>query len=220
MTENNGMLNKIKRAITHGDVDYFEMFIKGSNISLKAALALQSAFADEIVSIEELTKIKEIEHEGDRLVHESLKVLEEAFITPIDQTDLMEILKGIENITDSIDYVATHCYMLKIEHSDNYIDSFITIMISACEELVELMQELRNFKKTPFKRMNQLIVDINAKEEAADRIYTESMRNLFTNETNPITIIRKKEIYQRLEDVLDRLEDVADMVERLIVAKL
>jgi len=46
------------------------------------------------------------------------------------------------------------------------------------------------------------------------------MRNLFTNETNPITIIRKKEIYQRLEDVLDRLEDVADMVERLIVAKL
>ena len=40
MNENNGVLNKIKRAITRGDVDYFEMFIKGSNISLKAALAL------------------------------------------------------------------------------------------------------------------------------------------------------------------------------------
>ena len=85
---------------------------------------------------------------------------------------------------------------------------------------MELMICLRNFKKLDLKKMNALIEEINDLEEVADRNYMESMRELFTTDLDCITVIKKKEIYQRMEDVLDRCEDTANAVEKLLVAKL
>ena len=214
------ILIKIKNMITRGDVDYFQMFVEGAEISLKAALALQVAFADEQINEAELDKIKEIEHEGDRHVHKSIAILEDAFITLIDQTELLDILKGIEEVTDHIDDVASHCYMLHIDQTDIYIEGFMKTMVEACQKQVQLMEYLRNFKKLKFKEMNTLIAEINALEEAADRIYLTGMRKLFSEEKNAITIIRKQGIYSRLEDVLDSIEDVSDVIKKVLVSKL
>ncbi len=217
-------MNKFLKQITHiimpSGVDYFQMFTTGSEISLRAAQALQIAFADQAINVEELRKIKEIEHEGDRHVHASLKILEEAFITPIDQSDLIDILKSIENVTDHIDYVAAHLYMLNINESDRYLAAFIDTLVLSCQKIVDLMICLRNFKKLDLKAMYKLIEDINELEEVADRIYLESMRDLFTNGSGPLLVIQKKEIYQRLEDAMDRTEDTANAVEKLLIAKL
>jgi len=211
---------KIKNMITRGDVDYFQMFVEGAEISLRAALALQIAFRDEQINETELDKIKEIEHEGDRHVHKSIKILEDAFITPIDQTELLDILKGIEEVTDHIDDVASHCYMLHIDQTDEYIEGFMKTMVEACQKQVDLMAHLRNFKKLKFKEMDNIITEINALEEAADRIYLTGMRELFSQEKNAITIIRKQGIYSRLEDVLDSIEDVSDGIKKVLVSRL
>jgi len=216
----NNFLTQLKHVMLPSDIDYFKMFTDGAEITLRAAQALQVAFADSNINIEELRKIKEIEHEGDRHVHVSLRTLEEAFITPIDQSDLIDILKAIENVTDHIDYVAAHCYMLNITESDRYFDRFIETTVEACRKILELMICLRNFKKLDLKKMNALIEEINDLEEVADRNYMESMRELFTTDLDCITVIKKKEIYQRMEDVLDRCEDTANAVEKLLVAKL
>jgi hypothetical protein len=200
--------------------NYFEMFTQGAIISLRAAEALEIAFADHIINVEELRKIKEIEHEGDAHVHKSLRILEDAFITPIDQEDLMDILVSIEEVTDHIDYVAAHIYSLNISETDKYFDKFIVTMVSACQKMVELMQLIHDVKHLDTKAIYKKINEINDLEEVADRNYSESLRELFTLEKDPIIVIKKKEIYQRMEDVLDRVEDTADAVEKILVAKL
>lgn len=214
------IFKKVVSLFKRNDVDYFEMFVEGSKISLKAAVALQTAFADEVVGEKELNRIREIEHEGDRLVVNSLKLLEEAFITPIDQEELLDILKAIEEVTDHIDDVASHSYMLNITQKDEYIDGFIVTMVQATEKLVLLMETFHDYKHLDFKKLNELIYDINALEEAADRIYQNSMKALFTQEKDAIMIIRKKEIYLRLEDVLDSIEDVANHIRRILISSL
>ncbi|PKM66570.1 MAG: hypothetical protein CVU94_07410 [Firmicutes bacterium HGW-Firmicutes-19] len=216
----NSLLSKIMGIIIKSDVDYFDMCVKGAEISLRAALALKHAFEDEKINEHELVKIRDIEHEGDRHVHDSLQIVNDAFITPIDQSDLLDILKGIEDVTDYIDDVAAHCYMLDIHKSDMYIDRFIDIMVITCQKQCELMKHLKNIKKLPFEQMKSLISEINSLEEDADRVYQMGMRNLFTNGLDAIEIVRRKEIYIRLEDVLDGLERVANVVFSLMVAKL
>lgn len=217
---NKTWLQKIKGIIIPSDVDYFEMCTVGAEITLKAANALKSGFKDGIISREEQLKIKEIEHEGDHHVHKSLQIIEEAFITPIDQSDLVDILKSIENVTDHIDYVSAHIYMINIKEPDVYYNRFIDIMVLQAELALELMKNLRRFKKMDMNKMYQLIKEINTLEEDADRLYIESMRELFTKETDAKRIIQKKAIYGRMEDTCDRLEDVANSVERLLIAKL
>jgi len=217
---NKTWLQKIKGIIIPSDVDYFEMCTVGAEITLKAANALKLGFKDGIISREEQLKIKEIEHEGDHHVHKSLQIIEEAFITPIDQSDLVDILKSIENVTDHIDYVSAHIYMINIKEPDVYYNRFIDIMVLQSELALELMKNLRRFKKMDMDKMYQLIREINTLEEDADRLYIESMRELFTKETDAKRIIQKKAIYGRMEDTCDRLEDVANSVERLLIAKL
>ena len=217
---NKTWLQKIKGIIIPSDVDYFEMCTVGAEITLKAAIALKEGFKDGIISREEQLKIKEIEHEGDHHVHKSLQIIEEAFITPIDQSDLVDILKSIENVTDHIDYVSAHINMINIKEPDIYYNRFIDIMVLQAELALELMKNLRRFKKMDMDKMYQLIKEINTLEEDADRLYIESMRELFTKETDAKRIIQKKAIYGRMEDTCDRLEDVANSVERLLIAKL
>jgi predicted phosphate transport protein (TIGR00153 family) len=199
-------------------VDYFEMFEHGISISLEAAQALQAAFGDEHIVESELKSIKEIEHKGDVHVHQCLRKIDVAFITPIDRTDIVEIIKAIENLTDSIDAVANHIYILNVQDSNTYLRKFVDYIVMSCKKLDELMEALKNFKKTHVK-INECIVEVNRIEEEADRTYAESMRKLFERETDPIAIIKKKELYQLLEHTVDCCEDVADLVEKVMVAK-
>lgn len=200
------------------DVDYFEMFEKAISVSYQAALRLQTAFADGTINLDELKLVKEAEHEGDKIVHESMKIIDVAFITPIDRTDIVEILNGIEGITDSIEAVANHIYMMHIVRSNDYLGKFVQLVVVSCQRLHDLMSALKMFKKNR-KDLNAYIIEINRLEEEGDRTYSESMRNLFDFETNPITIIKNKEIYQLLENALDCCEDVADIVEKMLTAK-
>lgn len=217
---NKTLLQTIKGIFIPSNVDYFEMCTIGSEIMLKAAVALRDGFKDGIISREEQLKIKEIEHEGDHHVHRSLQIIEEAFITPIDQSDLIDILKSIENVTDHIDYVSAHIYMINIKEPDIFYNRFIDIMVNQAEMALDLMKHLRRFKKMNLEEMNRLIKEINTLEEDADRLYIEGMRELFIHENDPKRIIQKKEIYGRMEDTCDRLEDVANAVQRLLVAKI
>lgn len=214
------VLSKIKHIFTRNEIDYFEMFVEGAKISLKAAVALQTAFADELISETELRKIREIEHEGDDLVLRSLKLLEDAFITPIDQEDLLDILKCIEEVTDHIDDVSAHCYMLDIKQSDPFIDDFIRLIVKSCEQMLKLMEYFHDYKKLNLAEMNKLIITINVLEEEADGVYLRSMRTLFTQPNETISIIRKQGIYLRLEDAMDCIEHAANSVRKLLISKL
>ncbi len=204
--------------ISRKNVDYFEMFVKSATIARDAALKLKSAFADGEVNRSELKIIKDLEHDGDIHFHECLKVIDVAFITPIDRSDLVDVLNGIEDVTDSIEAIANSFYMMCITGSSDYMRKFVELLVLSCERQLELMVELKRFKKN-IKNINSLIIEINRLEEEGDRAYSESMQNLFSKESDAITVIKNKELYQLFECAIDCCEDVADMVENIIVTK-
>ena len=56
-------------------------------------------------------------------------------------------------------------------------------------------------------------VEINRLENEADRVYQVAVGRLFADETNPIAVLKWKEIFDILESATDRCEDVANVVE-------
>jgi uncharacterized protein Yka (UPF0111/DUF47 family) len=204
--------------MTRKNVDYFEMFDTGMRIALKAANQLQKAFSGGVINEEELRHIKDTEHEGDLHVHQCIRAIDVAFITPIDRTDIVEIVKAIENLTDSIDSVSNRIYMLQIKKANEYVIKFVNNIVLSCEKLKEMMCELKQFKKNA-DGIKECIIEVNRLEEEGDRTFAESMVKLFTTETDPITLIKQKDLYELLEEALDCCEDVADIVEKIIVAK-
>lgn len=200
------------------EVDIFKLFATSASFAKKAAESLKKAYEDGIVDYNELQNLKSIEHEADIHVHQCLKHVEEAFITPIDRSDILEILKEIENITDSIDSVANHTYMMGVREVNDAAKTFISLIVDACIKLEELTRIFKNYKKD-FDKINQLIIEINNIEEAGDKTYRNAMRNLFESESDAKKIIIWNLLYHQLEGALDKCEDVADIVQKIIISK-
>lgn len=199
--------------------DYFSMFEKGIGISNRAAKALQAAFADSAINGDEIKKLKGIEHEGDRHVHESAQIISEAFITPIDRSDMMDMVDAIEALTDSIDDVANRVFMMHIVKKDEPTERLIRLIVDACEHLSTMMAAFKQFKKGR-KKIHELSIIVNHIEEEGDALYSDALRSLFDpeNKVDAIDIIRKQGLYDALEDALDCCEDVADILEQIIIS--
>ena len=60
-------------------------------------------------------------------------------------------------------------------------------------------------------------VEINRLENEADRVHQAALGRLFTDETNPVAVLKWKEILDILESATDRCEDVANVVEGLVI---
>ena len=67
----------------------------------------------------------------------------------------------------------------------------------------------------PHPKMKECSVQVNSLENEADRVSRDAISALFENETNPIAVIKWKEIYENFEAGTDRCEDVANILERI-----
>lgn len=203
---------------TRKETNFFDLFEIGISYSCQAAEKLKCSFKDGVINQNEIKSLKDIEHEADKHVHRSLKLIEEAFITPIDRSDILEIVKQIENITDSIDDVSNHLYMMCVNTVDETSIKFIDLAVDACNKLQQLMKLLKNFKKNA-KQINVLVVEVNQIEEIGDKLYSNAMRKLYETNKDPIKMIIWNDLYTRMEEVLDRCEDVADIVNKILITK-
>ncbi|MBC2578989.1 DUF47 domain-containing protein [Clostridium sp. DJ247] len=82
MNKNNGSINsKLIR--------YF--FVETANIAYKAANALVEFFKQLDNAEENLKKLKDVEHEGDKKQHEILEQLNKTFITSFDRLTVLQL---------------------------------------------------------------------------------------------------------------------------------
>jgi uncharacterized protein Yka (UPF0111/DUF47 family) len=75
--------------------------------------------------------------------------------------------------------------------------------------------ELHNLKNPG--KINDACVKINELENIADDIYHQLISELFDTETDPIELIKNKEILETLESTTDRIEDVSDILKTIII---
>ena len=199
------------------EIDYFDSFVKSTEYCLNAARLLEKLLADQSPTEERIGEIKKVEQEADNHMHLLCNHLNVAFITPIDRDDIYRIAKETDDITDSIESVATKMWMMHVKHVTPRMTQMGQYIVQACEALVKLMSEIKNHKKN--HKLYDYVVEINRIEELGDKCYKEAIYDLFENETDPIELIKVKEIYRVLEAALDDCEDVADCVESIIITK-
>jgi uncharacterized protein len=84
--------------------------------------------------------------------------------------------------------------------------------VKQAEEIVKALERLKGFKN-----LAPHWIEIHRLENDGDRIARQAMADLFTNGTDPVEIIKWKDLYALLEDAIDSCEDVANVIERIVV---
>jgi uncharacterized protein len=63
-------------------------------------------------------------------------------------------------------------------------------------------------------------IEVNRLEDQADTVERTVLANLFNSNTDAITLVKLKELYELLESTTDRCEDVADVIQNIAVKNL
>ena len=156
------------------------------------------------------SKIKDLEHEGDKIVHKLYTILALTFVTPLDREDISRLASSIDEVLNYTDGTADRFVLFKIQQPTSYMIELAKILLSASQEIYVLMTRIKKLKNA-----NELVEHcriIKRYEHEGDKIYRTAIAELFEKD-NAIEIIKLKDIYETLEGSLDRCQEVADIVE-------
>jgi len=194
---------------------FFDQFVKASEKAEECAHALYMLTTDYTDVAHKISAIEKIEHECDLIVHETMTLLNAAFITPIDREDIFLIAKEMDNIVDSIDSIAHRFVMFNVKSITDDTISMVNLITQSTKELTLLMRELVRMRKS--KTIMKHIIEVNRIENEGDQLYRKSITDMFTNQPDPIEVIKWKGIFEYLENALDACEDVANIIEGVVM---
>jgi predicted phosphate transport protein (TIGR00153 family) len=192
---------------------YFSFFTQMTSYIYDAARLLVEMLSDKGGEYAEHAKrIKAIEHSCDDLMHSIATRLNKSFITPFDREDIYMLASALDDIVDLIDDAARAMVMYDMHESTNYARQFADVIQSMAIQLHEVVSML--------SRPNGIsprLVEIHALENKGDDIYHTAIAELFHNATDPLHVLKWKEIYEKLEAAVDRCENVANIIEGVII---
>lgn len=193
---------------------FFETFEALAAGAAEAALILEEMFrngkgSDPATSG---TRIKDIEHRCDVLIHELVKALHRTFITPIDREDIHDLGSHLDDLVDLIDAAASRAVMFRVGHDIPDAADLTRIIHRQAEEIRLAVTRLKDPKviMEHCARINQL-------EKEGDRLYREAVVRILDSGRDPVFIIKAKEIIETLERATDAAEGIAIVLERIIL---
>jgi len=158
------------------------------------------------------TEINVLEHRGDEVIHELFTRLNQTFITPIDPEDIHNLSSALDNVLDGVEDTAHRLVSYRIDPIPPTMVKLAEIVASCASSLKAAFEALE--KDGPIM---EHCIEINRLENEADLIGRSAVVELFDKETNPITLIKLKEVYEFFESTIDSCEDVADVLQNVVV---
>jgi uncharacterized protein len=159
-------------------------------------------------------KMKEYETKGDSYVHDIIKELNNAFITPLEREDILHLAMSMDDVLDGFEQCAALFEMYSITQADEFMLKLVEAIRNAVVEIEKAVELLSNKKLLQIRAHAILIKDYESK---CDGILRQSIKQLFATEKDPIRIIQYKEIYENLENIADHCQGVANTLETIIM---
>lgn len=192
---------------------YFELFNQLASHLTESAKLLQNLFSDFGNRSNYADRIKAVEHTCDEITHEIIKKLNQTFITPIDREDIHALASGMDDIVDAIEYTAKRVMLYHVDQSTEHARKMTDVMVRLTAHLQHAVGALGNNGD----QVLQDCITIHTLENEGDVYHHEAVEKLFAEEKDPITIIKMKEIYEKMERMIDKAEDVANVLEAIVL---
>lgn len=192
--------------------EFYTLYCKASGNAVAIAARLVELLETFPDSRELLRDIKELEHEGDRLTHDVIYLLNRTFVTPFDRDDMYRLASAIDDVCDHIDEAADNIDMFKVKSIPEQAKEQARVIHRAAGKLDQAVQRLEGFQDS----RSQLLA-LRTLEDEGDRLAREAVAQLFRSGQDPLSIIRWKDIHERLEEAVDACENAADVLEAILV---
>ena len=156
--------------------------------------------------------IKELEHEGDRITHDLIDLINRTFVTPFDRDDMYRLAGVLDDVVDNIDDTAEKIVGYGVREVREQARQQALVVARCAGKLAEAIAQLEGFKDS-----RRQLIELRTLEDEGDRLSREAIADLFAGDPDPVSLVRWKDIHEQLEEAVDACENAADVLEAILV---
>ncbi|SMB94977.1 DUF47 domain-containing protein [Deinococcus hopiensis] len=163
-------------------------------------------------------KVRDLEHEGDRITREITNLLAESFIVPFDREDILALNNELDDLVDDMEDAARKLSLYGIEKPLPQMVQLARVVEQQCALLAQGMPLIEDAGRV--RELTALAGQIRTLEDEGDTISDEVQRTLYQGVTDVpgmIRAMRGGEIANLIEDASDQAQRVAKTVESILL---
>ncbi|HEY3576671.1 MAG TPA: DUF47 family protein [Gaiellaceae bacterium] len=157
-------------------------------------------------------EVKELEHDGDRIRHEVVDLINRTFVTPFDRDDMYRLSGVLDDICDHVDEAAGKIVRYGVVEIREQARGQAQVIRRAGGKLAEAIGGLEGFRESRSE-----LIELRELEDEGDELAHDAVSSLFRGDADPLTVIRWKDIHEGLEEAVDACEKAADVLEAILV---
>jgi uncharacterized protein Yka (UPF0111/DUF47 family) len=204
----------LKEWVVPQDQAFFDLFDRLAAVVRKGAEELVVLVQDHQDMPAQIRRIKDLEHQGDTITHEIYERLNVTFITPLEPQEISRLASALDDILDYIDGSARKMGYYGVTASDAHMRELTKLIELSVMELQEAVTQIRKIRDP--QAIEQRCIEVNRLENLADDVLAHAIVDLF-HTSDPIRILKFKDIYDWLEMATDKCEDVANVLSDIAI---
>ena len=193
------------------DEKFYDLFIRDGENLLEAARKLEAMVSSYDRLDERIAEIQVLEKRGDQIDDEIVARLKRSFITPFDREDIHELVVHLDDVVDGIQATAEAFVIYGITKPDEDVKQLVGLLVGQALGLLEALTKMER-KRDVGPHLQQ----VHELEHQADALSRAAIGRLFRGGTEPLEVIKLRELYSSLEETIDAAEDAAEVIERIL----
>jgi predicted phosphate transport protein (TIGR00153 family) len=203
----------VRIALTPRTSAFYDLFARAGANALEAARLAERRFRELPNPSVAQADVKAVEHVGDSITHDLVQLLNTQYVTPFDREDIYQLATAMDDVVDHIDEASDLLDLYGVDQPNHYALEQCRILVSAVEQLERALANLKGLRG-----VQDALVVVKRMEDEGDRVVRDAIGSLFKeSRTDPLVVIRWKDIFEGLEDALDSCETAANVLANIVV---
>ena len=195
------------------DERFFEYFHQQAEVLCQVSQLLLSGLKGGYGRVCEVSKrIEALERSGDEIAHQTFDRLRTTFITPFDPEDIQALVSALDDVIDTVEDAAFRIVAYRVDPIPPAAIELAEMIANCCGAIGRALRALHEKRS-----VMEACIEVNRLEDEADAVQRTMLIHLFSSDTDPISLIKLKDLYEALETATDRCEDVADVIQSIAV---
>ena len=210
-------LDRAVRWLLPREDHFFDLLERGADCARRCAALLADCCGETTTAGRAalVGRMRDVEHEADRVIAEVHEALNRTFVTPFDRSDIYTLATIMEDIVDDIYATALQFDVRAIDELPAGSCELASLIRDAGEAIDGAVGLLRTMKDPGGIRERCALLD--RLESEGDRIYRTRLGEMFRTERDAIRLMKHKEFLEGLELTLDACDDVGNALQTIVI---
>lgn len=197
--------------ITPRDESFYDLLTTLANHLVVAANLLSELLGADVAKRKAISKkLSDAEHDADESTHAIMRKINKTFVTPFDRDDIYGLASALDDCMDYMEEAGDLIVLYKIDFLPKQVSEQVEILQRCAEITAQSMPGLRSMEN-----LRDFWVTVNSLENQGDKLHRKLLVQMFDQMTDPIELMKLKEVVEVLEQAIDAFEVVANMVETI-----